>query len=61
MQIFELIDKLSTCKASGLDNIPTRLLKLSAHTIIEYLTHIINLVICKGIVPAEKCQSISNL
>ena len=52
-QIFELIDKLSICKASGLDNILVRLLILSAHTIIDSLTHIINLVICKGIIPAD--------
>jgi hypothetical protein len=59
-QISRLIDKLSICKAvvcglvaSGLDNISVRLLKLSAPTTINSLVYIINLVICKGIIPAD--------
>ena len=53
VQISRLIDKLSICKASGLDNISVRLLKLSAPTTINSLAYIINLVICKGIIPAD--------
>ncbi len=53
VQISRLVDKLSICKASGLDNISVRLLKSSAPTIIPSLTYIINLVICKGIIPAD--------
>ena len=40
-----LVQKLSAKKSSGLDNIPVVLLKASAPTTIESLTHIINLVI----------------
>ena len=53
VQISRLVDKLSICKASVLDNISVRLLKSSAPTIIPSLTYIINLVICKGIIPAD--------
>ena len=53
VQIYRLIDKLSICKANGLDNISVRLLKLSAPTTINSLAYIINLVICKGIIPAD--------
>ena len=53
IQISRLVDKLSICKASGLDNISVRLLKSSAPTIIPSLTYIINSVICKGIIPAD--------
>ncbi|CAB3977219.1 Hypothetical predicted protein [Paramuricea clavata] len=53
VQISRVIDKLSICKASGLDNISVRLLKLSAPTTINSLAYIINLVICKGIIPAD--------
>ena len=52
-QISRVFDKLSICKASGLDNISVRLLKLSAPTTINSLAYIINLVICKGIIPAD--------
>ena len=53
VQISRLVDKLSICKASGLDNISVRLLKSSAPTIIPSLTYIINLVICKVIIQAD--------
>jgi hypothetical protein len=53
VQISRVIDKLSICKASGLDNISVRLLKFSAPTTINSLAYIINLVICKGIIPAD--------
>jgi hypothetical protein len=53
VQISRLIDKLSICKESELDNISERLLKLSAPTTINSLAYIINLVICKGIIPAD--------
>jgi hypothetical protein len=53
VQISRLIDKLSICKESDLDNISVRLLKLSAPTTINSLAYIINLVICKGIIPAD--------
>ena len=59
-QIDGLIYKLSTSKASGLDNIPVRLLKLINFTTVVSLTHIINLVIRKGIIPADwKCARVS--
>ena len=45
VQISRLVDKLSICKASGLDNISVRLLKSSAPMIIPSLTYIIILVI----------------
>ena len=63
-QVYELIKNLSTSKASGLDNIPVRLLKLIHFSAIVSLTHIINSVVCKGIVPPDwkyARQSISNL
>ena len=57
---YGLIYKLSTSKASGLDNIPVRLLKLINFTTVVSLTHIINLVIRKGIIPADwKCARVS--
>ena len=52
-EVLKLVDKLSTRKASGLDNIPVRLLKASAPTTIGTLTYILNLVICSGIIPAD--------
>ena len=59
-QCNELIYKLSTSKASGLDNIPVRLLKLINFTTVVSHTHIINLVIRKGIIPADwKCARVS--
>ena len=59
-QINVLIYKLSISKASGLDNIPVRLLKLINFTTVVSLTHIINLVIRKGIIPADsKCARVS--
>ena len=58
-QICGLIYKLSTSKASGLDNIPVRLLKRINPTAVVSLTHIINLVILKGIIPADwKCARV---
>lgn len=48
LQVSRLIDKLSIRKSSGLDNISASLLKLSAPTTIESLTHIINLVMRTG-------------
>ena len=59
-QIDGLIYKLSTSKASGLDNIPVRLLKLINFTTVVSLIHIINLVIRKGIIPVDwKCARVS--
>ena len=52
-EVLKLVDKLSKRKASGLDNIPIRLLKASALTTIGTLTYILNLVICSGIIPAD--------
>ena len=59
-QIDGLIYKLSTSKASGLDNIPIRLLKLINFTAVVSLTHIINLVIHKRIIPVDwNCARVS--
>lgn len=38
LKVLKLVEKLTIRKASGLDNIPVRLLKLSAPTTIESLT-----------------------
>ena len=47
-------------KASGLDNIPVLLLKLINTSANASLTHITNLAICKGIMPADwKCARVS--
>ena len=55
-----LIYKSSTSKASGLDNIPVHLLKLINFTTVVSLTHIINLVIRKRIIPVDwKCARVS--
>ena len=44
-EVLKLVDKLSTRKASALDNIPVPLLKASTPTTIGTLTYILNLVI----------------
>ena len=51
--VSKLVEKLSTRKANGLDNIPACLLKASAPTTISSLTYIINLVIHTGTVPHD--------
>ena len=48
-----LVQKLSAKKSSGLDNIPVVLLKASAPTTIESLTHVINLVIRSNTIPSD--------
>ena len=58
--VYELIQKLPMSKACGLDNIPVRLLKLINPAANASLTHIINLAICKGSIPADwKCARVS--
>ena len=47
----EIIAHLKTNKSPGIDNIPNSLIKLSAETIVEPLTHIINHSLSKGIFP----------
>jgi hypothetical protein len=56
--ILKLVEKLSTRKASGLDNIPVFL--LSAPTTIESLTYIINLAIRSRTMPNDwKCAKVT--
>ena len=50
-QVLEIIGHLKTNKSPGIDNIPNSLIKLSAETIVEPLTHIINHSLSKGIFP----------
>ena len=52
-EVSKLVDKLSTRKASGIDNIPVRLLKASAPTTTGTPTYILNLLISSGIIPAD--------
>ena len=49
--VYNLLRKLTVNKATGLDNIPARLLKDGAPVISECLTHIINLPFSSGVVP----------
>ena len=50
-EIFDLIQKITGNKSSGLDNISARLLKEAAPIVIGSLTYIINLSIATGIFP----------
>jgi hypothetical protein len=49
--VYSELAKISPNKATGLDNIPSRLLKESAETIAEPLTYLINLILQTGIIP----------
>ena len=51
--IFKLINKLNTSKATGIDNIPTKLLRICADLISLPLAWIFNKSISSGIFPKE--------
>ena len=55
--VYNLLRKLKVNKATGLDNIPARLLKDGASVISECLTHIINLSFSSGVVPDDSKTS----
>lgn len=50
-QVFDLLNKLDTKKATGLDAIPAWLLKLCSSTLANPLTHIFNKSLTTGLVP----------
>ena len=52
-EITKIIQNLPTNKASGLDGIPARLLKLCAPTVAKPLAHIFNLSINHGVLPID--------
>lgn len=50
-EVLNLISNLSPSNAVGLDNIPTKIIKISKHIISPYLTRIFNLSFALGIFP----------
>ena len=58
--VFKLLSGLKTTKATGLDNIPARLLKTAAPAISGSLAHLFNLSLSSGKVPVDwKCAKVS--
>ena len=51
--VFKLLNGLKTNKATGLDNIPARILKLAAPSISDSLAYLFNLSLTTGKVPSE--------
>lgn len=51
--VLKELNRISTNKATGLDNIPSTLLKLAAPYVSNVLTYICNLSLTNGIVPCE--------
>ena len=52
-EVFELINKLDKTKATGLDKIPCKILKLAANVVVPSLTLIFNQSIISGVFPRE--------
>ena len=52
-QVTVIINKMGSSKATGLDNLPERFVKDSASFIVKPLTHVINISITSGCVPAD--------
>ena len=51
--VYQELLNLKTKKATGLDEIPARLMKISAQEIAKPITYLINLTITSGIIPKE--------
>ena len=51
--VYKLLTKLNDRKATGLDRIPCKLLKMAANTVAPSLTGIFEKSICTGIFPTE--------
>ena len=49
--VLDKLQSLSERKATGTDDLPAKLLKMAAHSIVEPITHIINLSLVTGIFP----------
>ena len=52
-EVFELINKLDKTKATGLDKIPCKILKLAANVVVPSLTLVFNQSIISGVFPRE--------
>ena len=52
-EVRKLLEKLETKKSTGLDNLPSRMLKIAAGVLAPYLAFLFNQSISSGIVPAE--------
>lgn len=51
--IAKQLSSLQSKKASGLDNIPSRLLKVAAHSLAPSITYLFNLSLSNGVFPSE--------
>ena len=51
--VYQELLNLKTKKATGLDEIPARLTKISAQEIAKPIAYLINLTITSGIIPLE--------
>ena len=52
-EVRKLLEKLETTKSTGLDNLPSRMLKIAAGVLAPSLAFLFNQSISSGIVPAE--------
>ena len=52
-QVHKLLNGINACKATGLDNIPAKLVTDASEIITSPLTHIINLSLSQGIMPDD--------
>ena len=52
-EVRKLLEKLETKKSTGLDNLPSKMLKIAAGVVAPSLTFLFNQLISSGIVPAE--------
>jgi len=58
--VLKLLDGLKTNKATGLNNIPPRILKLAPPSISDSLAYLFNLSLTTGKIPSEwKCAKVS--